>query len=112
MDKITKYRQIVQEFLTEIGSYKNHSPEIETQLIFDTERDHYQILKTGWRDLERTYGIVIHIDIKDGKIWIERNATDLLIAEDLIERGITKEDIVLAFHPPYKRPYTGYGVGI
>jgi hypothetical protein len=24
--------------------------------------------------------------------------------------GIPKEDIVLGLHPPYKRPYTGYGV--
>ena len=60
MDKITKYRNIVQELLTKIGSYKNHFPEIETQLIFDTTRDHYQILKTGWRDLERTYGVAFN----------------------------------------------------
>ena len=110
MDKIAKYRQIIQDFLTEIGSYKSHFPEIETQLIFDTTRDHYQVLKTGWRDLERTYGIVIHIDIKDDKIWIQRNATDLLIAEDLVQRGIAKEDIVLAFYAPYNRKYTGFAV--
>jgi hypothetical protein len=24
--------------------------------------------------------------------------------------GIPKHDIVLGIHPPYKRPYTGYGV--
>ena len=96
MDKIAKYRQIIQDFLTEIGSYKSHFPEIETQLIFDTTRDHYQVLKTGWRDLERTYGIVIHIDIKDDKIWIQRNATDLLIAEDLVQRGIALETPISA----------------
>jgi hypothetical protein len=110
MDKVKKYQQIIQDFLTEIGSYKNHFPEIETQLIFDTQRNHYQILKTGWRNLERTYGVSIHIDIKDEKIWIQRNATDLLIAEELVERGIPKSDIVLAFHAPYKRQYTGFAV--
>jgi hypothetical protein len=110
MDKLKKYRKIIQDFLTEIGSYKNHFPEIETQILFDTERDHYQILKTGWRDLERTYGVSIHIDIKNEKVWIQRNATDLLIAEELVERGIPKKDIVLAFHAPYKRKYTGFAV--
>ena len=110
MEKVEKYRKIVQEFLSEYGSHKSAFPEIETQLLFDTERDHYQILKTGWRELERTYGISIHIDIKNEKIWIQRNATDLLIAEELVERGIPKEDIVLAFHAPYKRKFTGFAV--
>ena len=108
MDKIVIYREIIQALLTEIGSYKNLHPEIETQLLFDTTRDHYQILKSGWRDLKRTYGIVIHIDIKNGKAWIQQNATDLLIAEKLVERGIPKEDIVLGFHAPYKRQYTEF----
>ena len=108
MDQITTYREIVQSLLSEIGSYKNHSSEIETQLLFDTTRDHYQILKTGWRGIKRTYGVSIHIDIKDGKVWIQRNATDLLIAEMLVEKGIPKENIVLAFHAPYKRQYTEF----
>lgn len=108
MDKIIVYQEIIQTLLTEIGSYKNPHPEIETQLLFDTTRDHYQILKTGWRDLNHTYGVSIHIDIKDGKVWIQRNATDLLIAEKLVELGIPKEDIVLGFHAPYKRQYTEF----
>jgi hypothetical protein len=29
----------------------------------------------------------------------------------LVALGVPKEDIVLAFHAPYKRPYTGFGVG-
>lgn len=35
---------------------------------------------------------------------------DVDIAQELLEIGIKKEDIVLGLHPPYKRPYTGYGV--
>ena len=26
------------------------------------------------------------------------------------KQGVPKEDIVLAFHAPHKRPYTGYAV--
>lgn len=110
MDNVTKYQEIVQEVLTEIGSIKGLFPEIETQLVFDTTRNHYQIVRVGWRDLRRTYGVPIHIDIKDGKIWIQHNGTDYDFIEDLIEKGVPKEDIVLAFHPPYKRPYTGFAV--
>ena len=111
MEEVEKYRRFVQEVLSDIAKIKDVLPEIETQLIFDTKRDHYQIVRIGWRDLDRTYGVPIHIDIKDGKIWIQQNMTDYDFIEDLLEKGIPKEDIVLAFHPPYKRPYTGFGVG-
>jgi hypothetical protein len=73
--------------------------------------DHYQIIRTGWRDEEhRVYGCLMHIDIKNGKIWIQRDGTEVGTANELVEMGVPKEDIVLAFYPPYKRPYTGFGV--
>jgi XisI protein len=52
----------------------------------------------------------VHIDIKDGKVWIQRNMTEVDLGLALVELGIPKEDIVLGLHPAYKRPYTGYGV--
>jgi hypothetical protein len=57
-----------------------------------------------------TPSAVLHFDIKDGKIWLQHNATDTDVGQELIEMGVAKEDIVLGLHPPYKRPYTGYGV--
>lgn len=110
MGKVEKYRQIVQDVLTEIGDIKGLTPEVETQLLFDTKRDHYQLVAVGWRGLERVYGVPIHIDIKNDKIWVQYNGTDYDFIEDLIEKGIPKSDIVLAFHAPYKRPYTGFAV--
>ncbi|HAK77820.1 MAG TPA: XisI protein [Runella sp.] len=47
----------------------------------------------------------MHFDIKDDKIWIQQNWTDLLIDEGLIRKGVQKEDIVLGFLPPYAREY-------
>ncbi|HEC84853.1 MAG TPA: hypothetical protein ENI48_06375 [Thioploca sp.] len=40
----------------------------ETQLIFDTEHDHYQLSRFGWNKDERIRNCVLHFDIKDGKI--------------------------------------------
>jgi hypothetical protein len=54
---------------------------------------------------------VLHIDIKDDQIWIQHDGTESGVANDLVAMGIPKEDIVLAFHAPYKHPYTGFGVG-
>ena len=53
---------------------------------------------------------MIHFDIKEGKIWLQKNATDLNPAEDLIEMGVKREDIILGLQPPFKRPYTNYGM--
>ena len=36
--------------------------------------------------------------------------TDADLAQELENMGVPKEDIVLGLQPPYKRPYTGYGV--
>lgn len=110
MEKLEQYRQCVRQILTAQANLENQNPEIECQLIFDTEHDHYQLLDVGWEGLKRVYHSFIHLDIKDGKIWIQRNMTEVDIAQELVNMGIPKEDIVLGLHPAYKRPYTGYGV--
>lgn len=108
MEKLTQYRQIVRELLTAHAT--TDDPNIECQLIFDTEHDHYQVLDLGWQDLNRIYACYIHLDIKDGKIWIQHNMTEADIGQELVDKGVPASDIVLGLHHPYKRPYTHYGV--
>jgi hypothetical protein len=112
MERVEQYRACIRQLLTNKATLEQNSSntEIECQLIFDTERDHYQLLDVGWENLKRIYNCFIHIDIKDGKIWIQRNMTEADLAQELMEMGVAKEDIVLGLHPPYKRPLTGYGV--
>ena len=81
------------------------------ETIFDTERNHYQIVLVGWNDNWRTYGCVFHLDIKEDKIWIQYNGSEVDVAQKLVDLGIPKQDIVLGFHAPYKRKYTGYALG-
>ncbi len=76
----------------------------------DTVRDHYQWLNLGWHGFEYVYHCFMHIDIKDGKIWIQRNCTEENPAEELVAMGVPRDDIVLGLQPPFKRPYTDYGV--
>lgn len=110
MDKIAKYRQYIQNLLTRYVNNDISDNGVEVQLILDTERDHYQWMNVGWQDLKRVYRCVIHFDIKDGKIWLQQNLTDRNPAEELVTMGVPKDDIVLGLQPPYKRPYTDYGV--
>jgi len=36
--------------------------------------------------------------------------TEADLAQELVEKVVPASDIVLGLHPPYKRPYTKYGV--
>ncbi len=53
---------------------------------------------------------MLHIDIKDNKIWIQHNSTEIPVAEELAERGIPKESIVIGFHSPFMRQFTEFAV--
>lgn len=110
MDKLSLYRHNIKKLLSQYNSDEKQDDNCESQLIFDEKQDHYLWLDVGWDDYKRIYYCVIHFDIKDGKIWLQQNATDLNPAEDLIELGVPREDIILGLQPPYKRPYTNYGV--
>ena len=110
MGKLELYRKIIEEVLTEQAGYKLTNSDIEKELIIDRERDHYQVSLVGWEGLKRVHSCSIHIDIKGDKVWLQRDYTDAEIAEQLLEKGIPKEDIVLGFHAPYKRPYTGFAI--
>ena len=79
-------------------------------MIFDRENHHYHLINVGWNENQRIRGCVLHIDIKDGKIWIQHDGTAPGVATELVEMGVPKQDIILAFHAPYKWPYTGFGV--
>jgi hypothetical protein len=64
----------------------------------------------GWNQKEYVYGTLVHIDIKNGKVWIQRNNTEINLAERLVERGISKENIVIGLHSPFMRQFSGYGL--
>ena len=110
MEKVAQYREYVQRLLNDYAKDDVSNDEVEVQLIFDTVRDHYQWMNVGWEDCNRIYRSIVHLDIKDGKIWLQQNLTDLNPAEELVDMGVPREDIVLGLQAPYKRQYTDYGV--
>ena len=108
MEKLAQYRQIVRSLL--MAHATTTDSDIECQIICDTENDHYQALDVGWQGMNRIYACYIHIDIRDGKIWIQQNMTEADLGQELVERGVPPTDIILGMQPPYKRAYTQYGV--
>jgi hypothetical protein len=111
MDKLTHYRQVIKQMLTEHAQISTPTDTVEPQLIFDEAHDHYQLNYVGWQGDNRVFGPVMHFDIQNGKIWIQYNGTEEAVAERLVEMGIPDSDIVLGFHSAFKRQFTRYAVG-
>jgi hypothetical protein len=74
MDKLTQYRQAIQDILTEHSQIQPAYGEIQMKLLFDVDHDRYQLLRTGWQDERRVYGTLIHMDLKAIKFGFNMTA--------------------------------------
>jgi hypothetical protein len=110
MDKLARYRDIVQDILREYAAVPNANGDVQTQTIFDRENDRYQVIDVGWNGDRRVYDCAVHLDIIDGKIWVQQNMTEMQIGRVLMEKGVAREDIVLGFQAPYVREYSGFAI--
>ena len=79
-------------------------------MIFDTEDDRYQLVHAGWRNQDRQYGVLAHVDIKNETIWIQYDRTEAGIANELVDLGISHDGTVLAYFPDFIRPYTDFAI--
>ncbi|MBI4670497.1 MAG: XisI protein [Chloroflexi bacterium] len=110
MDTVAHYRDLIKQVIRGHAKYKPAFGDVRTETIFDQAQDHYELTQAGWDGLRRIEGTVIHIDIINSKIWIQHDGTEYGVARELEELGVPRHDIVLAFHAPSKRPFTGYAV--
>ena len=82
------------------------------EVVYDSLNDRYLVMTIGWqRGVRRIHGCLAHLEIINGKVWIQRDGTEDGIGYELEEAGVPKEDIVPAFHSESARIHTGYAVG-
>ncbi len=111
MDKILKYQEAIITLLHEFSDFWRSSRGVKNQVSIDKEQHIYQLNIFGWQNGKRYVHLVaFHFEIIDGKVWIHQNNTEAMIADELIEKGIAKEDIVLGFVEPEARQYSGFAV--
>ncbi len=113
MEKIEKLRETVKKSLLEWKDFLTPriAPEdqkLEPKITFDDENNSYLLLFSGWKGNQRVHSLLIHIEIIDGKIWIQEDNTEEGVAADLEKHGAAKSDIVLGFQPPSLRHFTEY----
>jgi XisI protein len=111
MDKVKKYQKILESLLEEYASQMDNGKDFsENQVITDYKRNHFQLFYVGWEKENYINHPVFHFDIRGEKVWIQVNNTDLLIGQELINRGILKSDIVLGLQHPLMRQHSGFAV--
>jgi len=107
MESVSNYRQIITRVLTDLAE-ASVSEEVEVAPLFDTAHDNYLLLEVGWRGVQRIHHVIAHLRIRNGKIWVEADNTDVEIVKQLLNAGIAKTEIVLAFYSPQKRTLTEF----
>lgn len=110
MDTLVHYRQIIEAVLCEYTRIPYAYGDIHTEAAFDRDNDRYLLINVGWDNGMRVHTCLVHIDMIEDKVWIQRDDTEEGIAHALVKAGIPKEQIVLGFRAPEVRPYTGYAV--
>lgn len=110
MDSLEMYRQIIQDVLAPYTQIPYSYAELEYKLICDRQADSYLLIVSGWDQAKRVHSCMVHLDIIDGKVWVQRDDTEDGVTYELVAAGIPKDRIVLGFHPPDVRQYTGYAI--
>lgn len=108
MDTLNRYRDIIEQALNAYSETKYAWGDLRCQPLFDRERDEYALITLGWIGRKHTHYCLVHLEIIDGKVWIQEDGIEHGIAADLENAGIPKSDIVLGFYPPDVRPHTEY----
>lgn len=108
MDSVDQYRSIIRDLIQKYAQSMPSRGDVQIETIFDESNDHYELIYAGWNGPYRIHGSVLHLDIRNGKVWIQHDGTEDGVAEELVSAGIPRDRIVLAFKSPDRRPYTDY----
>src|SRR3954465_1273220 len=108
---LTHWRDTIQRILRELAAIPfSDSANMSSRTVFDTASDNYVLIEEGWQGKKRLHGVLVHVEIKNGKIWIQQDGTEHGIANDLVAAGIGKDRIVLGFKYPERRKYSEFAV--
>ncbi|MFB2918322.1 XisI protein [Aerosakkonema funiforme] len=118
MDTKQTYRRLIEEILIGHTKIPYAHGDIQFETVFDREQDRYLLMILGREKVggdfpsttRRVHGCLLHIDIINGKIWIQRDGTEYGVANQLVEAGVPKEHIVLGFRDPEFRKITDFAV--
>lgn len=111
MDRVKSYRQMIQQILSKYAeAWSDDSDGVATELLFDETHDNYMLMCLGWEGHKRIDTRPFLVRLRNGKFYIDDDWSEDGIANVLVESGVPRDHIVLAFNPPELRELTEYAV--
>lgn len=103
METLANYHKAVLAALTPSSTGGYLHKEVQEKLIVDEERGQYLVMRTGWHNGKNYYGVIQHVEIMNGQVWIHTNNTEHYLEEELVLEGVAREDIIWASISPEDR---------
>ena len=111
MDRIKKYQTILETFFEKrIDIQKRQKNQLRAHLVVNANKTDFVLLTIGWVGKKYIHTVTFHFEIKNEKIWIWEDKTDIDAPAQLVEAGVAKADIVLGFLSPLLREFSDYAV--
>lgn len=110
MDKLERYRSIVESVFNEYAAIPYAHGDLKCEAVFDEGSNRYLLVTVGWDRDKYVHFTLVHIDIANGKLWVQWDRTEDGIATELVAAGVPKEDIVLGFKSEAARRDTEFAV--
>ncbi|MGG6269667.1 XisI protein [Leptolyngbya sp. AN03gr2] len=102
-EKVAAYRNAILKVLS--SHLQALSPDLQMVPVFDLQHDRYQLLEVGWQNRKRIFLPILHLDLIEGKVWIQQNQTDIEIGDELVAEGVERANVVLGFIPKHLRHF-------
>ena len=110
MAAVIAYADIIEQVLDVYTKIPYAHGDLTCEGIYDRVRGRFVLMTLGWDNDERVHHPLVHIDIINGKLWIQADNTEHGTAPELVRAGVPKSDIVLAFRPAEARQHSEYAV--
>ena len=109
-ETLDQWREILERILQYYADLPYRYGDVITYVIVGRDCNHFMLINEGWEGEQRVHGCIVHAEIRNNKIWIHYDGIEDGITQELVAAGVPKDHIVLAFHPPQVREYTGYAL--
>ncbi len=110
MDTVAADRALLARLYKEWERWPCAESHFEVVPFLEEAHDRYLLMMIGWDGPRRIHNVLVHVDLIDGKFWIQRDNTEEGFATELVAAGVPKDRIVLAFYPESVRHYGDFAV--
>jgi hypothetical protein len=97
MDTRTHYRDLIKEIFQENAAIPVSYGNYRIQPVFDDENNHYLLMVYGVDRKRWEHHCLAHLEIRDNLIYFWWDGLEYSVAQELHDRGVPDEDMVLAY---------------